>query len=217
MKLLSQGAEARVYETDLLGEKVILKERFEKLYRHPDLEKRLSKSRLHQEVRCINRAAKAGIHTPLILLVQVQKLRIFMEYVEGYTLKETFFREEKNENKALSERVAMELGRTICRLHRSNITHGDLTTSNAMLRSPDGQIVLIDFGLARPSKEAEDKAVDLYVLERAFTSTHATSPTLFSHVLKAYEQEGSEDPSVHAVLTRFDKVRKRGRKRMAIG
>ena len=33
----------------------------------------------------------------------------------------------------------------------------------------------------------EDKAVDLYVLERAFSSTHPASESLFASVLKAYE------------------------------
>jgi TP53 regulating kinase-like protein len=32
--------------------------------------------------------------------------------------------------------------------------------------------VLIDFGLAHQSTSVEDKAVDLYVLERALSSTH---------------------------------------------
>lgn len=32
--------------------------------------------------------------------------------------------------------------------------------------------VLIDFGLSYVSVMPEDKAVDLYVLERAFSSTH---------------------------------------------
>ena len=34
------------------------------------------------------------------------------------------------------------------------------------------QIALIDFGLSYVKNSAEDKAVDLYVLERAFVSTH---------------------------------------------
>ena len=33
--------------------------------------------------------------------------------------------------------------------------------------------VLIDFGLSYNNTLAEDKAVDLYVLERAFTSAHS--------------------------------------------
>lgn len=37
-----------------------------------------------------------------------------------------------------------------------------------------GAQVVIDFGLSSNSIIAEDKAVDLYVLERAFTSAHAS-------------------------------------------
>jgi tRNA A-37 threonylcarbamoyl transferase component Bud32 len=38
--------------------------------------------------------------------------------------------------------------------------------------------ILIDFGLAYNSTIPEDKAVDLYVLERAFSSAHATDGNL---------------------------------------
>jgi len=36
----------------------------------------------------------------------------------------------------------------------------------------DDQIYLIDFGLSYVKTSIEDRAVDLYVLERAFISTH---------------------------------------------
>jgi hypothetical protein len=52
---------------------------------------------------------------------------------------------------------------------------------------------LIDFGLAYHSTLVEDKAVDLYVLERAFSSTHPDSEPLFASVLQAYgEYVGKE-------------------------
>lgn len=44
-----------------------------------------------------------------------------------------------------------------------------------MIRSEDSQLVLIDFGLGVMKPSIEDKAVDLYVLERAFSSTHPGS------------------------------------------
>ena len=40
--------------------------------------------------------------------------------------------------------------------------------------------VLIDFGLSYNNTLAEDKAVDLYVLERAFTSAHSALGNLVS-------------------------------------
>lgn len=62
------------------------------------------------------------------------------------------------------------MGQIIQKLHMCNIIHGDLTTSNMIYRSE--KIVLIDFGLSYIKNSVEDKAVDLYVLERAFVSTH---------------------------------------------
>ena len=47
-------------------------------------------------------------------------------------------------------------------------------------------MVIIDFGLASNSIIPEDKGVDLYVLERAITVTHA-SQALFEHVMTAYK------------------------------
>lgn len=48
---------------------------------------------------------------------------------------------------------------------------------------------MIDFGLSFTSTLAEDKAVDLYVLERAFSSTHPGSEGLFAEVMAAYEKK----------------------------
>lgn len=53
--------------------------------------------------------------------------------------------------------------------------------------------MLIDFGLAYTSTLVEDKAVDLYVLERAFTSTHPDSEPMFSAVLEAYKKGMGND------------------------
>ncbi len=42
--------------------------------------------------------------------------------------------------------------------------------------------VLIDFGLSSTAQYAENYAVDLYVLERAFASTHPASEMLYAGV-----------------------------------
>ena len=47
--------------------------------------------------------------------------------------------------------------------------------------------MLIDFGLASQSVSDEDRAVDLYVLERAFGSTHPRAEHLFAELLDAYK------------------------------
>ncbi|KAG5641384.1 hypothetical protein DXG03_005366 [Asterophora parasitica] len=90
------------------------------------------------------------------------------------------------------------VGIELAKMHAADIIHGDLTTSNMMLRHPASyaanpkvstQLVLIDFGLSYHSSLVEDKAVDLYVLERAFSSTHPDSQPLFASVLAAYAKQ----------------------------
>ena len=68
--------------------------------------------------------------------------------------------------------IAQKMGEAIAKMHDANIMHGDLTTSNMMIRSGSESLVMIDFGLSFISAMSEDRAVDLYVLERAFQSTH---------------------------------------------
>jgi TP53 regulating kinase-like protein len=60
-ELISQGAEARLYKGIYLGKSTIIKERFEKKYRHADLDLRLTKERIKAEARAIVRAKLAGI------------------------------------------------------------------------------------------------------------------------------------------------------------
>jgi TP53 regulating kinase-like protein len=78
----------------------------------------------------------------------------------------------------------------------------------------EGDVVLIDFGLATQSQSDEDRAVDLYVLERAFASTHPRAERLFATVLDAYKDTFKKAPSV---LVKLEDVRMRGRKRSMLG
>lgn len=135
------------------------------------------------------------------------------------------------EVKGLLKRV----GRTVAVMHKDGgVVHGDLTSSNIMVRPerqvnghtsdddqmPDlnGEIVLIDFGLATQSIQDEDRAVDLYVLERAFGSTHPKQEGWFDEeVLQSQEGYKGSFKGANVVLKRLEEVRMRGRKRSMIG
>ncbi|KAL2261513.1 hypothetical protein VTK26DRAFT_4023 [Humicola hyalothermophila] len=122
------------------------------------------------------------------------------------------------------------IGTAVGGLHRTGVVHGDLTTSNMMLRSRregqanggsvgkgkvlEGDVVLIDFGLATQSMSDEDRAVDLYVLERAFASTHPRAEKLFDVLLDSYKTAFKKAPMV---LIKLEDVRMRGRKRSMLG
>lgn len=125
-----------------------------------------------------------------------------------------------------------KIGRGVGRMHEVGVVHGDLTTSNLLLRpreanheneevsetdqgdALDGEVVIIDFGLAAVSSQDEDRAVDLYVLERAFGSTHPRTEGLFGELLKAY---GESYKGARVVVKKLEEVRMRGRKKIMIG
>lgn len=106
-----------------------------------------------------------------------------MEYISGYSAKEVIM----NKMFPLAA-IAEQLGKVVASSHATDLIHGDLTTSNILFRSPlsSPKAVLIDFGLAQVSGMVEDKAVDLYVLERAISSTHPEASELFPMILEAY-------------------------------
>jgi N6-L-threonylcarbamoyladenine synthase/protein kinase Bud32 len=56
-------------------------------------------------------------------------------------------------------------------LHTAGIMHGDLTTSNMVLRDSDGRCVLIDFGLSQVTTEIEHRGVDIHVFFQTLEST----------------------------------------------
>ena len=226
-KMIAQGAEGRVWLSSYLGRPSVVKERLVKKYRIPAIDSKLNKTRLLHEARCIVRCEKEGISVPHVYMVDTEALKIHMERIEGTTIKALLKRDaagnkDKDKDKAGKSasavcsgysssffKLAQEIGETIAAMHAADVTHGDLTTSNIIIRSPSSSqtsdstytsasagIVLIDFGLGNSQTTAEDKAVDLYVLERAFIATHPGSEPLVACLMEAYTTAAlREDPA----------------------
>ena len=87
--------------------------------------------------------------------------------------------------------------------------HGDLTTSNMILRGSDGKCVLIDFGLAQVTSEIEQRGVDVHVL---FQTLESTNPQT-AEALKAAFVEGYAETFAGArdVIAREHEIELRGR------
>ena len=196
---------------------------------------------------------------PGVLALDAEAGWIMMEWVWGRSVRDVVVGVSKGVKKGDEEGMKGlmgKIGRAVGRMHEVGVVHGDLTTSNMMLRpsSPssasagsflrnddassatdgaaeeegeaerhgsaagggieEGEIVLIDFGLAAQSLQDEDKAVDLYVLERAFGSTHPEAEEGFREVLRVY---GESYKGAKVVLKRLEDVRMRGRKRSMLG
>eukprot|EP01122_Echinamoeba_exundans_P003709 TRINITY_DN13785_c0_g1_i1.p1 TRINITY_DN13785_c0_g1~~TRINITY_DN13785_c0_g1_i1.p1 ORF type:complete len:239 (-),score=55.42 TRINITY_DN13785_c0_g1_i1:56-730(-) len=213
--LQHQGAEACVYFATFLDKPVVIKERFSKAYRHPQLDEKLNTHRLKEEARFLLKARQAGVDTPTLHFVDSKNKLLYMERIDGLTTKKVINSLTGVEEKAAELHSTLEkIGTVVAQLHDAGIIHGDLTTSNILIRSQNNQPVVIDFGLSFVSHTSEDKAVDLYVLERAFGSTHPELEAQFPEILKFYASKSKNGADV---LKRLEQVRMRGRKKLAFG
>ncbi|XP_027032363.2 EKC/KEOPS complex subunit TP53RK [Tachysurus fulvidraco] len=218
-ELIKQGAEARVYRVRFLGRSAIVKERFRKRYRHHVLDEKLTRRRTAQEVRSILRCRKAGIAAPVVYFVDLSTNCIFLEEItDSITVREHIAdAQAKGQSIESLHSLADKMGRILAKMHDEDVIHGDLTTSNMLLKpelSGDLKLLLIDFGLSFVSALPEDKGVDLYVLEKAFLSTHPNTETLFQKLLQSYTTASKKAPPV---IKKLDEVRLRGRKRSMVG
>ncbi|CAJ0952281.1 unnamed protein product, partial [Mesorhabditis belari] len=216
---LRQGAEAKLYDCVYLGKPAILKERFSKKYRHEELDKRLNFARLRAEIRGINKAQQVGVKAPAIYFVDTNRHILIMERVEGPTAKDWIEsqRQRAEEEFKVQAKFGEVLGGEIAKIHLSGLIHGDLTTSNMIVKNGDpGNLHLIDFGLANSGKViAEDKGVDLYVLERAIQATHINCEHIVDAILNGYKSVNAKQGE--AVMARLIAIRLRGRKRDMVG
>ncbi|KAH7918359.1 hypothetical protein BV22DRAFT_1115439 [Leucogyrophana mollusca] len=190
---------------------VLLKHRFLKQYRHPSLDGSITRAQIAGESCALMRCLRSGVKAPGIRMVDVAGGVLGVEWVDGESVRVLLAgdagREDAEEDEAepdcadakgggevdplgvygISRDALMGMiGTEIAKMHLADIIHGDLTTSNMMLRCGTNDLVLIDFDLSYHSALIEDKATDLYVLERAFASTHPNSEPLFASVLAAY-------------------------------
>eukprot|EP00796_Vickermania_ingenoplastis_P003836 gene3836-2716_t len=124
------------------------------------------------------------------------------------------------------------IGEVVGLLHNQGMVHGDLTTSNFLYVESEGRagmehatadvparsgLVVIDFGLITDKGTPEDRAVDLYVLLRAFSSTHpALEAIAEENIVRGYRRTAFPKHG-EATLQRLDVVRARGRKRSMVG
>jgi TP53 regulating kinase and related kinases len=228
---ISQGAEALVFLcnehpfNDKYREKVILKYRPPKKYRHETLDNQLTKHRTLAEARLLSKLYQNGVNVPCLIFVDPRKGLIWMENIEGVSLKQWIWDcEDKGLDIEEMKDTIIQVGHEIGSLHLLEIVHGDLTSSNVILRTKDQRLqpVLIDFGLAGQSGMAEDKAVDLYVLERAVESTHPVCSHIYNEWLlqgyfKAHEKDNVSAQKLKEVVKRLESVRARGRKRSMLG
>ena len=196
MNLIAQGAEAKLF----LDKKIVLKQRFEKTYRHPIIDEMLRKQRTRKEARLLEKLQAMSFPSPRLSDFDDHKMEIRMQEIKGPLLKNVL-----NERPA---ELSREIGRRIAQLHNHDIIHGDLTTSN-MILDTQNRINFIDFGLSFTSERIEDKAVDLHLFKQALESKHyLIFEDCFREALEAYREQAE---NAGEVIERLEKVEGRGR------
>ena len=84
----------------------------------------------------MNRVRKIGVPTPAVYLVDESQRKIYMEYLGNHslTLKE-FLRQLSNDwTHPIIGQVLSHIAKNLAEMHKADIIHGDLTTSNMMIR-----------------------------------------------------------------------------------
>lgn len=196
-KIIAQGAEALLINKDAL----LIKKRVSKGYRIQQLDEQLRKKRTRSEAKLLEKAS-ALIDVPRITKIDEKSKEIVMDFIEGKRLSDCL--DDCKINKALE--ICSNIGKSIALLHDSNIIHGDLTTSNMVLKK--NKVCFIDFGLGFMSNRIEDKAVDLHLLKQAFESRHFKRwQDYFNAALEGYKKSANAGK----VLQQFKKVELRGR------
>jgi tRNA A-37 threonylcarbamoyl transferase component Bud32 len=123
-KILSQGAEAVIF---LNNKKHVVKDRIPKSYRIPEIDNKIRRQRTKSEIKLLIKASQI-INSP-IPQESKDKFKIIMPLIEGKKLSEHLdtFSLEKQKS------ILGKIGESVAKLHKENIIHGDLTTSNMIL------------------------------------------------------------------------------------
>ncbi|NCN98570.1 Kae1-associated kinase Bud32 [Candidatus Pacearchaeota archaeon CG10_big_fil_rev_8_21_14_0_10_35_219] len=192
MKLIARGAEAIIYKE----KNKVIKDRIKKSYRHSELDKRLRKRRTKAEVKIMKKISSI-IPCPSVL--DTENNKITLQFIMGKKLSDNL--EDLDYKK-----ICRQIGSSLAKLHNSGIIHGDLTTSNLILKKD--KVYFIDFGLSFHSNRIEDKAVDLHLIKQALEAKHSKiHEKAFKSILQGYKKS----KQYKETLARLQTVEKRGR------
>ncbi len=196
-KIIAQGAEAIIIK----NKEIITKDRIKKSYRILEIDNKLRKRRTRSETKILEKASKI-INCPQPIITKNNDSKIKMPFIQGKKLSDHLNDFSLKKQKQILEQI----GEDVSKLHEENIIHGDLTTSNMILKN--NTIFFIDFGLGFQNGKYEDKAVDIHLLKQALEAKHFENwEILFNKFLKGYTK--SENSKI--VLERLKTVEKRGR------
>ena len=106
------------------------------------------------------------------------------------------------------KKIARCLGENIAKLHLAGIAHGDVTTSNVIVSGDTPFIV--DFGLAKKTRDVREHAIDIHLFLRSLESTHPEHcDCVYQAFIEGYRSVAGD--YVDRVLAKVDEIRLMGR------
>lgn len=194
MAIIAQGAEAILTKE----RNKVIKNRIPKSYRLSILDEKLRKQRTSREAKILEKL-QGKVNVPK--LFNQDKFSLEMEFLDGERLSETL----NNHPEKKQWGIMSLLGEQVSKMHDLGIIHGDLTTSNTILK--ENKISIIDFGLSFHSLRVEDKAVDLHLIKQALEAKHYKNwEKLFRSFIDGYKPKEKAK-----ILEQLKKVEARGR------
>jgi TP53 regulating kinase-like protein len=203
--ILALGAESVILKTRRWNKIFALKWRKPKPYLLEQIDSQLRKTRTAKECRTLTLARELGMRTPAVYSVDLVNYTILMDLIDGTQFKVLA---ERLSQKKLADHC-YRFGQLIATLHRSEVVHGDPTTSNVIV-DQKSRLWLIDFGLSEMNATVEMKGVDLHLIRRALETTHwDKQDTMLDSTIEGYIDilgSSAEEP-----LSRMKEIRERGR------
>ena len=235
-EILAKGAESDIYPSYWIDTEAISKVRNRKSYRIKEIDEKIRKSRTKKEAKLLTEVKRVGVKSPILYDIDLDEKAIVMEKINGTLFKDfiaTLNSEDKKDQKRaanlkendekdqkhianLKEKevkdFSIAIGENIGLMHKSNIIHGDITSSNIMINE-NNELVFIDFGLGKYSNLIEDKCVDLIVLKKSLQSVdYKIANEIFDNILEGYiSSYDEEDINKDNIIEKIAEIQARGR------
>jgi len=187
---IEKGAEATIFRGFFLNSPAILKRRYPKEYRLPQIDQTIRTQRLKAEARIMTLAWKIGARIPALLGIDFHNRILIIEELYGVTLFSMLTSTTFTELETFFDEVGQQIGL----LHRNDIIHGDLTVFNVVVDVEKRLPYLIDFGLSQISSEIEKKGDDALTFYNTLKAISSQYKDLFESFQTGYlkvHEEGS--------------------------